>query len=48
MRMKYSPNWRVFVDRLDQEFPQCGKNFLPSFPDDDAPPDDAETKEAAP
>jgi hypothetical protein len=39
MLMKYSPNWRVFMHRLDVEFPQWGKNYLLRFPDDYAPPD---------
>jgi hypothetical protein len=38
MLMKYSPDWRVFMDRLDREFPQWGKNFLLPFPEDYAPP----------
>jgi hypothetical protein len=36
--MKYSPNWRVFIDRQDVEFPQWGKNYLLPFPDDYEPP----------
>lgn len=40
MLMKYSPNWRVFMDRLDQEFPQWGANYLLPFPDDYQPPND--------
>jgi P63C domain len=43
MLMKYSPTWRVFMDRLDKEFPQWGKNYLLPFPDDYEPPN----KEAA-
>jgi P63C domain len=39
MLMKYSPNWKVFVDRLDREFPQWGTNYLLPFPDDYTPPD---------
>lgn len=38
MLMKYSPNWHVFMDRLDREFPQWGKNYLLPFPDDYDPP----------
>jgi hypothetical protein len=38
MLMKYSPNWKVFMDRLDQEFPQWGKTYLLPFPDDYSPP----------
>jgi P63C domain-containing protein len=34
MLMKYSPNWRVFMDRLDHEYPQWGKTLLLPFPDD--------------
>jgi len=44
MLMKYSPNWLVFMDRLDREFPQWGGNLMLPFPDDYKPP---ETKEAA-
>ena len=46
MLMKYSPNWRVFMDRLDIEFPQWGKNYLLPFPDD-YPPPEPPTKVAA-
>ena len=38
MLMKYSPHWRVFMDRLDKEFPQWGANFLLPFPEDYCPP----------
>jgi P63C domain len=38
MLMKYSPNWRVFMDRLDQEFPQWGSNMMLPFPDNYDPP----------
>ncbi len=38
MLMKYSPNWEVFMDRLDQEFPQWGTTYLMPFPDDYVPP----------
>ena len=41
MLMKYSPNWRVFMDRLDAEFPQWGANYLLPFPDDYVPPAEA-------
>jgi hypothetical protein len=38
MLMKYSPDWEVFIDRLDREFPQWGDTKLLPFPDDyDAP-----------
>ena len=43
MLMKYSPDWKVFMDRLDMEFPQWGKNYLLPFPDDYAPPAAAPT-----
>ena len=42
MLMKYSPNWRVFMDRLDREFPQWGSNYLLPFPDDYKPPESAD------
>jgi hypothetical protein len=42
MLMKYSPNWKVFMDRIDMEYPQWGKNYLLPFPDDYAPPDNDE------
>jgi hypothetical protein len=38
MLMKYSPNWKVFMERLDHEFPQWGTNYLLPFPDDYTPP----------
>jgi len=38
MLMKYAPNWLVFMDRLDKEFPQWGKNLMLPFPEDYAPP----------
>jgi hypothetical protein len=38
MLMKYSPNWRVFMDRLDQDFPQWGSNMMLPFPDNYDPP----------
>jgi hypothetical protein len=34
MLMKYSPDWRVFMDRLDKEYPQFGGNLMLPFPDD--------------
>jgi hypothetical protein len=40
--MKYSPNWRVFMQRLDREFPQWGKNYLLPFPEDYVPPNDGD------
>jgi hypothetical protein len=42
MLMKYSPNWRVFMQRLDREFPQGGKNYLLPFPEDYVPPNDGD------
>lgn len=39
MLMKYSPDWRVFMDRLNQEYPQWGKTMLLPFPDNYTPPD---------
>lgn len=39
MLMKYSPNWHVFMDRLDKEFPQWGSNYMLPFPDDYKPPE---------
>lgn len=38
MLMKYSPDWQVFMDRLDREFPQWGDQLLLPFPDDYQPP----------
>jgi hypothetical protein len=38
MLMKYSPDRRVFMDRLDCKFPQWGKTLLLPFPDDYQPP----------
>jgi hypothetical protein len=40
MLMKYSPDWQVFMDRLDKEYPQWGANYLLPFPDDYTPPND--------
>jgi hypothetical protein len=34
MLMKYSPDWRVFMNRLDKEFPQWGESMSLPFPDD--------------
>jgi hypothetical protein len=46
--MKYSPDWKILVNRLDREFPQWGKNYLLPFPDDYEPPQTAtKAKEAA-
>ena len=42
MLMNYSPNWRVFMDRIDREYPQWGKTCLLPSPDDYAPPDNDE------
>ena len=38
MLMKYSPDWQVFMDRLDREFPQWGETLLLPFPDNYQPP----------
>jgi P63C domain len=38
MLMKYSHNWKVFMERIDHEFPQWGDNLLLPFPDDYTPP----------
>ncbi len=34
MLMKYSPDWRTFMERLDVEYPQWGDTFMLPFPDD--------------
>jgi len=47
MLMKYSPDWRTFMERLDREYPQYGKDMLLPFPRDYAPPD-APTSPTAP
>ncbi len=39
MLMKYAPNWRIFMERLDKEFPQWGRTRLLPFPDDYEPPE---------
>jgi len=39
MLMKYSENWKVFMARLDKEFPQWGDSYLLPFPEDYSPPD---------
>ena len=38
MLMKYSPNWKVFMERLDKEYPQFGSTRLLPFPEGYAPP----------
>ncbi len=38
MLMKYSPSWQVFMERLDNEYPQYGKTMMLPFPDDYQPP----------
>jgi hypothetical protein len=38
MLMKYAPNWQVFMERLDKEFPQWGDTYMLPFPEDYAPP----------
>lgn len=39
MLMKYSPNWKVFMRRLDREYPQWGKTLMLPFPEDYAAPE---------
>jgi len=39
MLMKYSPNWRVFMSRLDREYPQWGNTMMLPFPEDYAAPE---------
>ena len=39
MLMKYSPNWQIFMKRLDKEYPQYGKTMMLPFPDDYSPPE---------
>ena len=43
MLMNDSPNWRVFMDRIDRNYWQWGKNYVLPFPDHYAPPDNDET-----
>ena len=38
MLMKYSPNWKVFMERLDIEMPQWGETMMLPFPDNYEPP----------
>ncbi len=38
MLMKYSQDWKIFMGRLDDEYPQWGQSLLLPFPDDYAPP----------
>ena len=38
MLMKYAPNWQIFMERLDKEFPQWGSNLMLPFPEDEVPP----------
>lgn len=40
-------NKPVPMNRIDKEFSQWGKTYLLPFPDDYAPPEEAEPKEAA-
>jgi hypothetical protein len=47
MLMKYSPNWKVFMDRLDHEYPQWGKTLLLPFPENYDPPNGEPPTEAA-
>jgi hypothetical protein len=39
MLMKYSPDWKTFMDRRDREYPQCGTNYLLPWPDDYTAPE---------
>jgi hypothetical protein len=39
MLLKYSPDWRVFMDRLDKEYPQWGDTFMLPFPDNYSAPE---------
>lgn len=39
MLMKYARDWKVFMDRLDREYPQWGKTLMLPFPDDYQPPE---------
>lgn len=41
MLAKYAPDWIVFMDRLDHEYPQWGKTRMLPFPDDYSPPETA-------
>lgn len=43
MLMKYAPGWRVFMDRLDVEYPQWGKTLMLPFPTDYEPPPSTES-----
>jgi hypothetical protein len=43
MLMKYAPNWQVFMDRLDMEYPQWGTTMLLPFPENYPPPNTEET-----
>jgi hypothetical protein len=43
MLMKYAPDWQIFMDRLDHEYPQWGKTLLLPFPDDYPPPPTGDT-----
>lgn len=33
MLMKYSPDWQIFMDRLDREYPQWGDSLMLPFPE---------------
>lgn len=43
MLMKYSPNWKVFMARLDDEYPQHGDTLMLPFPADYVPPPASDT-----
>lgn len=41
MLMKYSPDWKTFMQRLDKEYPQYGSSLMLPFPEGYAPPANA-------
>lgn len=41
MLMKYSPDWKTFMQRLDKEYPQWGQTLMLPFPEDYTPPEAA-------
>jgi len=47
MLMKYSENWKVFMSRLDKEFPQWGESYFLPFPEDYTPPNGADSSPAS-
>lgn len=48
MLMKYSPNWEIFMERLNKEFPQWGDTWMLPFPDNYTPPTQATILSDAP